>query len=106
MVAPPEQLTTNRPVQPLDYSESLNCSLLGIFGDEDVSPTPDQVTTHEKELERLGKDFEFHRYPGAGHGFFYHDRPSAYRAEQAVDGWRKVFEFFGRTLGGPASEGR
>ena len=108
VVAPPDQLTANRPVQPLDYSESLNCSLLGIFGDEDVSPTPDQVTTHEKELERLGKDYEFHRYAGAGHGFFYHDRPSAYRAEQAVDGWRKVFDFFGRTLGGggPAPEGR
>ena len=38
-------------------------------------------------------------YPGAGHGFFYHDR-SAYRQEAAVDGWKKVFEFFGRELGG------
>ncbi len=36
-------------------------------------------------------------YPGAGHGFFYHDR-AAYRVEQAMDGWNKVFEFFGRHL--------
>jgi carboxymethylenebutenolidase len=72
----------------------------GLFGEEDVSPTPEQVATHEKELERLGKNFEFHIYPGAGHGFFYHNRPAAYRAEQAVDGWNKVFDFFGRTLAG------
>ena len=90
----------SRPVQPLDYTDSLDCPILGLFGEDDVSPTPDQVATHEKELKRLGKNYEFHMYPGAGHGFFYHDRPAAYRAEQAVDGWNKVFDFFGRTLAG------
>ena len=35
--------------------------------------------------------------PGAGHGFFYYDRP-AYRPEQAVDGWQKVFAFLGKYL--------
>jgi carboxymethylenebutenolidase len=99
VVAPADQLTENRPVQPLDYTEDLNIPLLGLFGEEDFSPTADQVAIHEKELQRLGKDYEFHMYPGAGHGFFYHDRPQMYRAEQAVDGWQKVFDFFGRTLG-------
>ena len=98
VVMPADQLTEQRPVQPLDYTENLNIPLLGLFGEEDFSPTVDQVAIHEKELQRLGKDYEFHMYPGAGHGFFYHDRPAAYRAEQAVDGWKKVFEFFGRTL--------
>ena len=37
-------------------------------------------------------------YPRAGHGFFYYDRP-AYRQEQAVDGWEKVFAFFEGYLG-------
>ena len=37
-------------------------------------------------------------YEGAGHGFFYYDR-GAYRQEQAVDGWNKMFDFFGRTPG-------
>ena len=36
--------------------------------------------------ETPGKAYEFHMYPGAGHGFFYHHRPN-YRQEQAVDGW-------------------
>jgi carboxymethylenebutenolidase len=98
VVASPDQLTDVRPVQPLDYTQDLNCPLLGIFGEEDVSPTPEQVAIHEKELQRLGKTYEFHLYPGAGHGFFYYNRPAMYRAEQAVDGWNKVFDFFGRTL--------
>jgi carboxymethylenebutenolidase len=98
VVAPADQLTENRPVQPLDYTENLNIPLLGLFGEEDFSPTPDQVAVHEKELQRLGKDYEFHMYPGAGHGFFYYDRPAMYRAEQAVDGWNRIFDFFGRTL--------
>ncbi|MBX9748635.1 MAG: dienelactone hydrolase family protein [Roseococcus sp.] len=37
------------------------------------------------------------RHDGAGHGFFCWHRP-LYRPEQAVDGWIKVFAFFGRHL--------
>ena len=85
------------PVQPLDYTDDLDCPMLGLFGEDD-SPHERPGRRHEKELQRLGKQYEFHRYPGAGHGFFYYDRPPAYRAEQAVDGWTKVFDFFGRTL--------
>lgn len=92
------ELTESRPVAPLDYTKDLQVPLLGLFGSEDRSPTPEQVAIHESELKRHGKEYEFHMYEGAGHGFFYHNRPSAYRAEQAVDGWNKVFDFFGRHL--------
>ena len=34
---------------------------------------------------------------GAGHGIFYWHRP-LYRPEQAMDGWSKVFAFFGKHL--------
>jgi carboxymethylenebutenolidase len=70
------------------------CPLLGLFGNDDSSPTPEQVNQHEAELKKHAKQYEFHRYDGAGHGFFYYNRPSAYRAEQALDGWQKVFDFF------------
>ncbi len=60
-------------------------------------PTLEQVATHEQELKSHGKDYEFHRYPNAGHGFFYYDRPP-YRQEQAVDGWNKIWDFLGRHL--------
>jgi carboxymethylenebutenolidase len=55
------------------------------------------VNQHEAELKKLGKAHEFHRYDGAGHGFFYWHRP-LYRPEQAMDGWSKVFAFFGKHL--------
>ena len=36
-------LTPNRPVAPVDYTADLPCPVLGIFGDDDHSPTPEQV---------------------------------------------------------------
>jgi carboxymethylenebutenolidase len=42
-------------------------------------------------------DYEFHRYDGASYGFFYYFAP-AYRPEVAMDGWEKVFAFFGTHL--------
>ena len=92
-----DELTPNQPVAPIDYTEDLSCPLLGLFGQEDSAPSPEQVQQHEDALKAAGKDYEFHMYPDAGHGFFYHHRPT-YRPEQAVDGWEKVFDFFGRHL--------
>lgn len=91
-------LSEKRPVAPIDYTKDLSCPILGLFGEDDRAPTPAQVAQHEQALKDHGKRYEFHMYPGAGHGFFYHDRPAAYRAEQAVDGWNKLFDFLGRTL--------
>ena len=92
-----DDLTPNQPVAPIDYTADLSCPLLGLFGEEDAGPSPEQVQQHEDALKAAGKDYEFHMYPDAGHGFFYHHRP-AYRPEQAVDGWEKIFDFFGRHL--------
>lgn len=91
------ELTPNRPVAPIDYTANLSCPLLGLFGEEDHSPTVAQVAQHEQALQQHGKQYEFHLYASAGHGFFYHDRPM-YRQVQAVDGWQKVFAFFEKQL--------
>ncbi|MBO0824128.1 MAG: dienelactone hydrolase family protein [Actinobacteria bacterium] len=92
-----EELSPARPVSPLDYTANLNAPLLGLFGNDDQYPTPELVDKHEAELKRLGKDYEFHRYDGASHGFFYYQAPM-YRQEAAMDGWEKVFAFFGKHL--------
>lgn len=91
------ELTPARPVAPIDYTASLACPLLGLFGEEDRSPTPAQVAQHEQALKQHGKAYAFHMYPDAGHGFFYHNRPN-YRQAQAVDGWQKVFVFLDEHL--------
>jgi len=93
VVASGDQLTPKQPVAPIDYTRDLSAPLLGLFGNEDQNPTPAQVDQHEAALKQHGKAYEFHRYDGAGHGFFYYDRP-AYRPQQAMDGWSKVFAFF------------
>src|SRR5213594_3677418 len=92
-----EDLTPKQPVAPIDYTKDLPCPMIGLFGNDDKSPSPEQVNRHEAELKKHGKNYEFHRYDGAGHGFFYYDR-GAYRQEQAVDGWKKVLAFLEKNL--------
>jgi len=85
-------------------ANQLRCPLLGLFGNDDKFPSPEQVDELEAELKLVGADYEFHRYDDAGHAFFSFDR-TAYRPEAAVDGWRRVFDFFGRHLTDAASGG-
>ena len=102
IVDDPKQLNAKRPVAPIDLTDKMRCPLLGLFGNDDENPNRDQVNRTEAVLKKLGKTYEFHRYDGAGHAFFNASRP-AYRAEQALDGWSKVFAFFRKHL---ATHGR
>ena len=97
VVASSDQLTEQQPVAVIDMTKDMHCPLLGIFGNDDANPDVGQVNRIEEELRNYGKDCEFHRYDGAGHAFFAVDRP-AYRPEQAIDGWKKVFAFYERHL--------
>ncbi|MBQ9046529.1 MAG: dienelactone hydrolase family protein [Solobacterium sp.] len=93
VIMKPEDLTPSRPVAPIDYVDQLNIPLLGIFGNDDHNPTAEDVNKTEEALKAHGKDYEFHRYDGAGHGFWYYDKPM-YRQEQAMDSFNKVIAFF------------
>ena len=83
----------------VDQLPNLRAPLLGLFGNDDQYPSPEQVDELEKILVSLGKPHEFHRYDGAGHAFFNTDRPS-YRPEAAAHGWERVAAFFKTHLGG------
>ena len=82
----------------VDQLPNLRCPLLGLFGNEDKSPSPAHVDELEAILKELGKSYELHRYDGAGHGFFSPDRPS-YRVAAANDGWERISDFFAQNLG-------
>ncbi len=97
VVMAPDQLNPKMPVAPLDYTKDLSCPILGLFGNDDSHPAPEQVNQQEAELKKYSKNYEFHRYDGAGHGFFYYHRPM-YRQEQAVDGWEKIWVFLDKCL--------
>jgi len=83
----------------VDQLQRLSCPLLGLFGNEDRFPSPDQVDELDRILDELGKPHEFHRYDDAGHAFFAVDRPS-YRVSAANDGWERIQAFYRTHLGG------
>lgn len=82
----------------VSLAPNLRCPLLGLFGNDDQSPSPADVDAMEQALAAAGKTFVLHRYDGAGHAFFSTDRPS-YRLDAAKDGWKQIWAFFGRELG-------
>jgi carboxymethylenebutenolidase len=83
-----------RQIKPiLHLAAQLSCPLLGLFGADDQNPAPAETAALAAELDRLGKRYQFHTYDGAGHAFFAVDRLS-YRPEAAVDGWRRIVDFF------------
>jgi carboxymethylenebutenolidase len=93
---PPENFPLK--VGPIAHlAPGLSCPLLGLFGADDQYPSPEHVAELDKVLEAAGKPHEFHTYEGAGHAFFSTNRP-AYRPEAAVDGWQKIWDFYGRYL--------
>ena len=83
----------------VDQLPNLRCPLLGLFGNEDSYPSPEQVDELDRILNELDKPHEFHRYDDAGHAFFAVDRPS-YRVAAANHGWERITAFYGANLGG------
>lgn len=92
---PPDSGLKMRPI--VELVGSMSCPLLGLFGADDKNPSPTDVKQLADALRAAAKEFEFHSFDGAGHGFFAADRPS-YRVEAANQGWQFVFDFFGRHL--------
>lgn len=97
VIMKPADLTVRMPVAPIDLTPQMSAPLLGLFGNEDAAPSPAEVDQTEEELKTHNKIYEFHRYDGAGHGFFSVDR-SNYRPGQATDGWKRVFHWFEKYL--------
>jgi carboxymethylenebutenolidase len=83
----------------VDQLPNLRAPLLGLFGNDDAYPSPEQVDELDEILTRENKPHEFHRYDDAGHAFFSTDRPS-YRVAAANDGWDRIETFFNTHLGG------
>lgn len=83
----------------VDQLPGLRAPLLGLFGNEDSHPSPEQVTELDEILTAAGKPHEFHRYDDAGHAFFAVDRPS-YRVAAANDGWERIAAFYDAHLQG------
>jgi carboxymethylenebutenolidase len=51
------------------------------------------VRTMRKSLKQIGREAEFHTYPGTGHWFFESDRPEAYNATAAETALERMVRF-------------
>jgi carboxymethylenebutenolidase len=85
------ELTSNKPVSPLDAAAEIACPVLGHFGEADhLVPVADA-----RELgERLaGRPAEVYTYPGAGHAFHEDFRAQVYRPVAAATAWSRSREY-------------
>ncbi len=81
---------------PLDAVGEIRCPVLGLYGGDDRRIT-DLVPDLVRAMEREGKEFDYHVYPGAKHAFFNDTGPN-YQAEVAGDSWHRVLAFLGKEL--------
>jgi carboxymethylenebutenolidase len=81
------------PKNAFDLATEVKAPVLGLYGADDASITPDQVEAMKERLESAGKTAKFKIYPGAPHGFFADYRQS-YRPEAARDAWAAMQTWF------------
>jgi carboxymethylenebutenolidase len=81
-----------RPETNMDKLRSIQCDVLGFFGNLDRSPTPQMVSEFEKNMQDAGKKLTTYKYE-AGHGFANPSNPS-YNVVASEDSYRKAIEFF------------
>ena len=83
---------------PFSMAANINCPMLFHFGSEDGNPSPDDRVKFDAELKRLGKDFEFHTYDGAGHAFMDYTNPERHHEASAAAAWPRTIDFFNKHL--------
>ena len=88
---------TPNPVTGFDVAKNIKMPFLGLYGETDQSPKPEDVKKFEELVKQVNKNAEFIIYPGVGHGFFADYRPS-YNAAAAADAWKKCTDLFEKSL--------
>jgi carboxymethylenebutenolidase len=85
------------PVTGFDLAKDIKAPLLGLYGEKDSSPTPDDAKKFGEMLKQTNRSSEIVIYPNVGHGFFADYRPS-YNAEAAADAWKRCTGLFAKSL--------
>lgn len=84
---------------PFERLSEFEGSFIGLFGNEDRNPSPEDVDRLEAELKRLGISHEIHRYDNAGHAFQNTMSEERYRPEATEKSWATMMEFLHQELG-------
>jgi carboxymethylenebutenolidase len=94
----PYQSTSGAPVTGFDLAKDIRIPFLGLFGETDKNPPPEDAKRFIELLRQHGnQNVDIVIYPGAGHAFHADYRPS-YHAEAAQDAWKRCVAWFNRYL--------
>ena len=88
---------TPNPVSGFDVAKDIKMPFLGLYGEQDQNPKPEDVKKLEEMVKQVNKNAEFIIYPGVGHGFFADYRPS-YNAAASADAWKRCTGLFDKAL--------
>ena len=82
---------------PIEQVQEIACPVLGIYAEQDerVNATLDAL---KEAMQRYGKRFQMHMYPGTHHAFFNDTRPEIHAPEASKDAWEKTLAFFKANL--------
>ena len=75
----------------------IQAPVLAHYGEADQRVTSGVADT-AAAMKRLGKNYDFKIYPGAGHAFF-NDTGARYDSAAAADAWNRTLAFFKKNLG-------
>ncbi len=76
---------------------NVKAPILGLFADNDARVNV-TVEPAKKELDRLGRSFEYTMFPGAGHGFLRAQTATPANLEATNKAWPMTLEFFRKNL--------
>lgn len=80
-----------RPETNMEKLKSIQCDIIGFFGNKDQSPSPAMVNAFEQNMKDAGKNVSVNRYD-AGHGFANPSNPS-FNAAAKEDAYAKSIAF-------------
>lgn len=87
----------NTPTEPAGRVAQLQVPVIVNHGEADKLVPISEVERYRSELEKHGKDFEVHTYPGADHGWTNPKAP-AHIESAAEDCWRNSVQFLTRKI--------
>ena len=85
------------PMTGFDLAKDIKIPFLGLFGETDKNPTPEDAKKFGELVRAHNPTVEIVVYPGAGHAFHADYRPS-YNKAAAEDGWNRCVGWFNKHL--------
>jgi len=85
------------PVTGFDLAKDIKIPFLGLFGETDKNPPPEDAKKFGELVRAHNSNVEIVIYPGAGHAFHADYRPS-YNKAAADDGWNRCVGWFNKHL--------